>query len=118
MTHVACHFNHSLMLLNYCSNYLTQFYILGSFNYRLIYIDELDLATKQFQILIQSIFQIDYKPYDTGNSHQSRHHVNFIVIHCVDAIPQTITLAGGGESGKSTIVKQMKILHINGFTEE
>ena len=27
-------------------------------------------------------------------------------------------ISGGGESGKSTIVKQMKILHINGFTEE
>lgn len=29
-----------------------------------------------------------------------------------------ILLLGTGESGKTTIIKQMKILHINGFTEE
>lgn len=28
-----------------------------------------------------------------------------------------ILLLGTGESGKTTIIKQMKILHINGFTE-
>ncbi|KAF5297898.1 hypothetical protein FQA39_LY11883 [Lamprigera yunnana] len=31
---------------------------------------------------------------------------------------QQILLLGTGESGKTTIIKQMKILHINGFTEQ
>lgn len=29
-----------------------------------------------------------------------------------------ILLLGTGESGKTTIIKQMKVLHINGFSEE
>jgi len=29
-----------------------------------------------------------------------------------------IIFVGAGESGKSTIVKQMRILHVNGFSEE
>lgn len=29
-----------------------------------------------------------------------------------------ILLLGTGESGKTTIIKQMKILHINGFSNE
>lgn len=29
-----------------------------------------------------------------------------------------ILLLGTGESGKTTIIKQMKILHINGFSEQ
>lgn len=31
---------------------------------------------------------------------------------------QKILLLGTGESGKTTIIKQMKIIHINGYTEE
>jgi guanine nucleotide-binding protein G(i) subunit alpha len=29
-----------------------------------------------------------------------------------------ILLLGSGESGKTTIIKQMKILHVKGFSEE
>ena len=33
-------------------------------------------------------------------------------------ISSRILLLGTGESGKSTVVKQMKIIHMNGFTEK
>lgn len=39
-----------------------------------------------------------------------------IVVICI--LFECGLMVGAGESGKSTVVKQMKILHVDGFSEE
>ena len=43
-------------------------------------------------------------------------HLNEIHKHFEEAVK--ILLLGTAESGKTTIIKQMRILHINGYTDE
>lgn len=53
---------------------------------------------------------------DSIRSHKIEKEMEKVHIQFEEAIK--ILLLGTGESGKTTIIKQMKILHINGFTDE
>jgi len=46
-----------------------------------------------------------------------RYTHSFYVFQCSSRFPNTLIFVGSGESGKSTIVKQMKIIHKEGFSD-
>ena len=43
---------------------------------------------------------------------------NFLFCYRSNVYSSSVTATGAGESGKSTVVKQMKIIHSDGYSKE